>query len=180
MNQTQKRISEGCCPDCGEISYPYYYCNEHRRERNIKRALKDLKDRGALDVAIEQESGDKLYKWKEGYELKERKYSKKSIDKMRMPRINGKPMTSEVVAESALKVLEINGHPLTKKEMLNGIKQLKILGKVIPRTEDLIREYKLIKMKASNLPKSQRDGVEFKINFMLSRGTINESQLIQE
>jgi hypothetical protein len=91
--------------------------------------------------------------------------------------MNGKPMTEKVISDCIMQVLEVNRVPLTQKEIEKGIKMMKTIGKVIPETEGLVDEYRLIKQKKSRLSKSQRDSVEYKINFLLQRGVITEQQL---
>lgn len=176
--RNQQRVKEGRCPQCGKWSYPYYLCHEHRITQNIYRVLRNFEKRGWVDIQIDTD-GKKMFKWRPGADIgaKIRKYTPEAIAKMQLPRLEGKPMTDKVLEDAILKVIEENGIPMTEKEIEKGIKQLKTIGNVIPETENLIAEYKLIGQKKSNLSKSQRDAVKYKINFLLERKAITQESL---
>lgn len=175
-NLKQHRIENGLCPDCGESSYPYYYCKKHRITRNINRVTKKLEEKGCLDVELD-ENGEKLYTLKEGVEIESKNFSPKAIKKMQLPRLGGKPMTGNVVDSAILEVLDAHQTPLTLKEINLGVKQLKTAGRVIPDRANLINEFNLIQHERSTLSKAERDAVVFKINFLLQRKIITEKQL---
>lgn len=178
MNKRTERIANGNCPSCGEWAYPYYYCKTCRIKRNISRVLNSFEKKGWVDIKLDPKTNKKSYKWNNtAPENISKNYTPETMAKMSLPRLKGKPMTDEVVAQTILDVLGTNMMPLTTKEIQRGFKSLKTIGKVIPERESLIREYKLIKLKQSNLSKSQRDGVELRISFLLKHGTINESDL---
>jgi len=177
MSKKEERIKEGLCPDCGTFSYPYYYCNTHRIIRNCNRVLKDFEDKGWVDVYTGKD-GDKVFKLKENVDMDTKKYNPETVRKMQLPRLNGRPMDEDLLSECVTKVLEEHGYPLTEKEIEKGIRQLKTIGQVIPKTEELIREYKRIQNKDSDLSKTKRDAVEYKVNFLLERKVIDQSQLI--
>lgn len=174
--QIQRR-KEGLCPTCGEWAYPYYLCHKHRIYQNAYRVLNQFEKKGWVDVERDTD-GKKMFKWREGANLgKLRNYSPESVAKMQLPRMNGKPMNDKVITDAIVKVLEENGCPLTGNEINKGIKQLKTIGKVIPDTQNLISEYRLIEQKKSGLSKRQRDAVRYKINFLLERKAITKDQL---
>lgn len=176
--RNEQRVKEGRCPQCGSFSYPFYLCNRHRIAQNLYRVLRDFEKRGWVET-IRDEFGKKTFKWRHGADIGAniRKYSPESIAKMQLPRLNGKPMTDKVLQDAIIKVLEDNNVPLSQKEIEKGIKQLKTIGEVIPETDKLIEEYKLIEQKKSNLSKSQRNAVKYKINFLLQRKAITPESL---
>jgi hypothetical protein len=172
----QQRIAEGLCPACGDFSYPYHYCFKCRCGQNIYRVMKKFEKDGLVEVSIVD--GLKAWRWRKGYVRDElRKYSPETIAKMQLPRTNGKPMTDNIIQDAILKVLGENNIPMRESEIQRGIKLLKTIGRVIPEKENLIIEYKLIKQKKSSLPKSKRNAVEYRINFLLQRGAITEHQI---
>lgn len=177
--RNQQRVKEGRCPQCGAFSYPYYLCQHHRNYQCVYHALRTFVKRGWVEVDRDPIDNKKRYKWIPGSDVDRRirKYSPEYIAKMELPRLKGKPMTDKVLQDAILKVLEENNTPMTKKEIERGIKQLKTIGKIIPETENLIAEYKLIGQKKSNLSKSQRDAVKYKINFLLERKAITQESL---
>lgn len=180
LSRAQKLAREGRCPECGEFSYPYYRCKKHTMLSNIRRSLRVFEKKGWVDITYDKNDKRlKMFKWNNTAPLnaKERKYSPETIAKMSLPRMNGKPLTDKVLEEAISKVLDANNCPMTKKEIHNGIKSMKTIGRVIPETDMLITEYNLIKQKKSNLSKSKRDAVEFKINFLIQRGVIKPEQL---
>lgn len=180
MTERQKqRVKEGNCPRCGKFAYPFYLCHEHRIYQNVYRVLKNFEKRGWVEV-LKDFDGKKIFKWRNGADIgaKIRKYSPEYIAKMQLPRLNGKPLTDKVLEDAIIKVLEVNDCPLSEKEIEKGIKQLKTIGNVIPETDNLIEEYKRIKLKNSALSRSQRNAVMYKINFLLQRNAITENQLI--
>ncbi len=173
----QKRAREGNCPLCGDFAYPYYYCGKCRQKQNIFRILRSFEKKGWVDTDFKD--GLKRWKWNNSapVDRKYRKYSPESIAKMQLPRLKGKPLTDDLISECILKVLEENDVPMTDKEIQRGFKSLKTIGKIVPETQQLINEYKLIQEKKSCLSRRQRDGVEMRIQFMLKRGAITQSQL---
>jgi hypothetical protein len=180
LSRAQTLSKEGRCPECGEFCYPYYRCKTHTMLANIRRALRTFEKKGWVDVEYDPyDKRVKTFKWNNKAPLnsKEKKYSPELIAKMSLPRLNGKPMTDKVIEECILKVLDVNNMPLTEKEINRGIKSMKTIGRVVPETEQLINEYKLIKQKSSKLSKNQRDAVEYRINFMLQRNAITQEQL---
>lgn len=178
MTEKQKqRIREGLCPRCGEWAYPYYLCDHHRITQNVQRVLNSFEKSGHVKVIIDSEE-HKVYGWTNGTDPKIRKYSPETIAKMQLPRLNKRPMTNDIIQESIMEVLGLTGFPMTENEINEGIKQLKTIGKIIPNTQELINEFKLIKSKKSNMSKSQREAIQFKINFLLKRAAISADQLL--
>lgn len=180
MAEKQKqRIADGNCPSCGEWAYPYYYCKTCRIKRNVKRVLTSFEKKGWVDVKLDPKTNEKLYKWNDTApeSVINKNHSPEAVAKMQLPRLKGKPMTDTVVAQTILDILDKNQLPLTTKEIQKGFKSLKTIGKVIPERENLINEYKLIKLKQSKLSKSQRDGVELRIQFLCNRGMLNLDDL---
>lgn len=171
----KKYASEGRCASCGEFAYPYHYCNKCRIRRNVMRVLRDFEKKGWVDVSIVD--GKKTYKWNDTAPENKRKYTPESVAKMQLPRLKGKPMTDDLVAEVLLDVLTVNNTPLSMREIKRGFKSLKTIGRIVPESEQLVAEYKLIQQKKSNLSKSQRDGVLLRVDFLLKKGSITESQL---
>lgn len=173
----KQRVKEGLCPTCGKWSYPYYLCHEHRMMQNIYRVLRKFEKNGWVDVKIDSD-GKKMFKWKADARIGNmRKYSPEYIAKMQLPRLKGKPMTDKILEDVIVKVLEENGVPMNQKDIEKGIKQLKTIGKIIPDTDNLIAEYKLIQQRKSNLQRNQRFAVIYKIKFLLARNAITETQL---
>lgn len=174
--KNRQLAKEGRCPRCGEFSYPYYYCWTHRMYSNLNRVLRYFEKVGHVDVEIDPKDGKKRYKWKKGSKLSEkvRKHSPETVAMLRLPRLKGKPMTDKVIEDAIMKVLDAKQFAMTEKEINKGIRDLKTIGKVLPETEDLMREYRLIKEKKSNLSKKQRDAVEFKVQFLYDRGVIQQ------
>lgn len=170
----RKLAKEGRCPICGEFSYPYYYCSKHRLTQNLYRVLRKFEKLGLVDT--DYKDGMKRWGWRKDAKISDklRKHSPEAIAKMQLPRLNGKPMTDKVIEDSIMKVLETKQFAMTEKEINKGIRDLKTIGKVLPETEDLMREYRLIKEKKSNLSKKQRDAVEFKVQFLYDRGVIQQ------
>jgi hypothetical protein len=174
---TRKKYTiEGRCASCGEFAYPYHYCHTCRIKRNVARCIRDFEKKGWVDVTI-MDDGKKGYKWNNTAPEIVRKYTPESIAKMSLPRLKGKPMTENIIAEVILDVLNVNNTPLSTKEIERGFKSLKTIGKIIPESEQLVSEYKKIKAKESKLSKSQRDGVLLRIDFLLKKGAITQEQL---
>jgi hypothetical protein len=174
--KNRQLAKEGRCPRCGEFSYPYYYCYKHRIYSNVQRTLRYFEKLGHVDVDRDPIDNKKRYKWKSGSKLskKLREYSPETIATLRLPRMKGKPMNDKVIEDAIMKVLETKQFAMTEKEINKGIRDLKTIGKVLPETEDLLREYRLIKEKKSTLSKKQRDAVEFKVQFLYDRGVIQQ------
>lgn len=178
LSRAQKFAREGRCARCGEFSYPYYLCGKHRAYQNISAVLRSFEKLGWVDVTRD-EKNKKLYKWNNTAppEVMKRRVSPKRLAELALPRMNGKPMTDELIQKCIVEVLEVKQYPMTKKEIESGIRSMKTIGKVLPERDEMINEYKLIKKKESRLSKSQRDAVEFRIGFLLKRGVINEQQI---
>lgn len=182
MTQSKfKRLTiEGKCGYCGEWAYPYSLCHRCRITANIRRILRHFSKMGWVDVTVDaNDKRQKIFKWNNTgpQEFKHRKLSPEAVARMSLPRLNGKPMTDEVIGDAILDILKTNGFPMTEKEIDKGFKSLKTNNKIIPLKEDLISEYKLIQSKASNLSKSQRDAVNTRIAFLLKQGVITQEQL---
>lgn len=176
----QRLAKEGRCPDCGEFSYPYYRCRECTMLANIRRVTRKFEKLGWIDV--ERDPNDKrvkIFKWNNSapVDRKHRQYSPETIAKLSLPRLNGKPLTDEVLNDCIIKVLEVNQMPLTKKEIKRGVKSMKTIGKVVPEVDQLLAEYALIQAKQSKLSKSHRDAVQYRVNFLIKRGVINAAQI---
>lgn len=169
---------EGKCPACGEFAFPYYYCHKCRITKNTYRVLKNFEKYGWVDIRVDPLTNKKLYRWNDKAPQKiSKNYSPESIAKMSLPRLSGKPMTEDFLNEIILDVLQTNNMPLTIREIERGVKSLKLSGKIIPETSYLVEEYKKVQLKSSQLSKNERNGVEIRVNFLLKRGVINQSQL---
>lgn len=179
LSRAQKFKLEGRCARCGVFSYPYYLCHDHRIMQNILTGIREFEKRGWFDVTRDSKN-KKIYKWNHTAPpgINNTKVSPKRLAELALPRMNGRPMTEKVLIECITEVLEVKQYPLTKKEINNGIKAMKTIGKVLPEREEMIEEYKLIQRKESKLSKSQRDAVEFRISFLLKRGVITSESLI--
>lgn len=181
LTRQQRLAKEGRCVDCGEFSYPYYKCYKHRITDNIRRVLRNFERLDLVEVTRDpSDKRLKMFKWK-GKEnaRKFRKYTPEAIAKMSLPRLKGKPMTDDLIMKCITDVLDKHQMPLTEKEIMNGVKQMKTLGDVIvPDKESIMNEYKLIQQKKSKLSRSQRNAVEFRVNFLNKRGVIKDEELV--
>lgn len=177
ISRKKQLALEGRCPECGEWCFPYYQCSHHRMFKNIYRVLRKFEKAGWVDVTRDPKDNKKIYKWNNTAPKETRKYSPETIAKYNLPRLNGKPMTEDVLKEAILKILGDIGYPMYMEEIEKQFQNLKTLGKVIPETDELIAEYKLIQQKKSQLSRGKRDAVNFRIKFLMQRGVVNETQI---
>jgi hypothetical protein len=146
---------------------------------NIRRVVRKFEKNGWVDVQRDpKDKRVKLFKWNNSApEQLSRNYSPEAVAKMALPRLKGKPITEDVIGDAILEILNENQVPMTDKEIEKSFKSLKTNNKIIPITDDLIKEYKLIKLKQSTLSKSQRDAVHVRVKFLIGRGVISNQQL---